>query len=143
MTEIQNVITVKELAQELKVSPKSLRKWMRDNKIEKPGSRWEWSPEDATVGQIRNWRNGQKEKVQEAAAEVKEAIQEPEVIIPEGPVTIFTQGNWTVWKNPEGAVQAIYQGPNSKDSTPWITEKAKIRKTLPKHIKAIMEGAIQ
>jgi hypothetical protein len=46
---------------------------------------------------------------------------------------------WRVYKNDSGEVYAIRQSPCSSTSTPWISDKNKIRKSLPKKIKAIIE----
>src|SRR5690606_21941066 len=56
--QMTNVITVKEIAIEVKTSPKNLRKWLRTNGIEKPGARWEWPENDEVITKIRNHWNG-------------------------------------------------------------------------------------
>lgn len=140
MTNIQKVteevITAKELAMELNLTAKSFRKWLRDKGIEKPSTRWEWPISHPAIAQIRELRNNlevsQVEEVNEPQEEL-ETIQE-----------IFTKGNWKVLLDTQAsAVQALYQGPNSEDRTPWITEETQIRKTLPKYIQAEIKRVLQ
>ena len=53
-----------------------------------------------------------------------------------------TNGNvfgWKVYKNELGEIKATMQSPISSTSTPWIIDKSKIRKSLPKKIKTIIE----
>ena len=52
-----NIITVKDLADEFGVAPKTLRKWLRKNSA-KPGGRWEWHEGSSDIEDIRRaWKN--------------------------------------------------------------------------------------
>lgn len=58
-----NIITVKDLADEFEVAPKTLRKWLRKN-FAKPGGRWEWHEGSSDIEDIRrSWKeqNGEDE----------------------------------------------------------------------------------
>ena len=58
-----NIITVKDLADEFGVAPKTLRKWLRKN-FAKPGGRWEWPEGSSDIEDIRKaWKeqNGEDE----------------------------------------------------------------------------------
>ena len=58
-----NIITVKDLADEFGVAPKTLRKWLRNN-FAKPGGRWEWPEGSSDIEDIREaWKeqNGKSE----------------------------------------------------------------------------------
>src|SRR5690606_38887989 len=58
-----NIITVKDLADEFGVAPKTLRKWLRNN-FDKPGGRWEWPEGSPDIENIRKaWKeqNGKSE----------------------------------------------------------------------------------
>lgn len=58
-----NIITVKDLADEFGVAPKTLRKWLRKN-LDKPGGRWEWHEGSSDIEDIRRaWKeqNGEDE----------------------------------------------------------------------------------
>lgn len=135
------VVTIKELASDLKTTPKGLRKWLRDHNINKPGKRWEWSPGDESLELIKQLRKGTKrgrpagkvKKVKEASPERKSPTEE---------ILFFEKGNWTVWKNADGAARAEYKGPKSTDKTPWYTEVGNVRPSLPKFIKEQLEKAI-
>lgn len=129
-----NIITLKELAIDLGTSPKALRKWLRDNNIEKPGSRWEWVEGDKAIDHIKELRQttkrGRPKKVLKVASEPVTNLD---------PYIIESVGKWNVWKNPEsGAVQAIYEGPKSTDKTPWYLEESEIRPSLPKKVKEVI-----
>lgn len=51
-----NIITVKDLADEFGVAPKTLRKWLRKNS-DKPGGRWEWHEGSPEIEDIRRaWK---------------------------------------------------------------------------------------
>lgn len=52
-------------------------------------------------------------------------------------------GGWTVFKNELGEIRATRQSPISSVCTPWINDKNKIRKSLPKKIKAIIEKNLE
>lgn len=125
VVEMEEIVTLKELAYELGTTPKALRKWLRDHKIKKPGSRWEWLENDQRLEEIRQLRKGVKPgKPTKKEAEEKE------------PFIIESIGKWNIWKNPQtGAVQAVYQGPNTTDKTPWYTEGGQVRPSLPKKVK--------
>jgi len=69
--QFENLVTVKELAIELGLSPKSLRKRIRDNNIPKPSTRWEWNEDDEVVKLIRSWKTNGKRK-QEAPKKPEE-----------------------------------------------------------------------
>ena len=60
VVETEEIVTLKELAYELGTTPKALRKWLRDHKIKKPGSRWEWLENDQRLEEIRQLRKGVK-----------------------------------------------------------------------------------
>lgn len=53
-----NIITVKDLADEFGVAPKTLRKWLRKN-LAKPGGRWEWHEGSSDLEDIRRAWKGQ------------------------------------------------------------------------------------
>lgn len=55
-----NIITVKDLADEFGVAPKTLRKWLRKN-FDKPGGRWEWNEGSSDIEDIRRAWNEQNE----------------------------------------------------------------------------------
>lgn len=118
------IVTLKELAFELKTSPKGLRKWLRDNKFTKPGKRWEWNASDPQLAEIKEQRKAPK--------------KQPEAVKLD-PFVLSEVGSWKIWKDPKNeSLRAVYEGPKTTDKTPWITEADKIRKTLPKKVKAEM-----
>lgn len=118
------IVTLKELAFELETTPKGLRKWLRDNKFPKPGKRWEWNVSDPQLTEIKEQRKAPKKKA--------EAVKL-------NPFILSEVGSWKIWKNPKnGSLRAVYKGPKTTDKTPWVTEADKIRKTLPKKVKAEM-----
>lgn len=136
------IVTLKELAFELKTSPKGLRKWLRDNKFTKPGKRWEWNASDPQLAEIKEQRKAPKKKAPKA--EVKDSAvpsapkKQPEAVKLE-PFILSEVGSWKIWKDPKNeSLRAVYEGPKTTDKTPWITEADKIRKTLPKKVKAEM-----
>lgn len=137
------LVTVKDLAQELFINAKSLRKKIRDNKIPKPGTRWEWPDNHPDVKVIRSWKDQPVKPKKEAKAEVKEVIKEeeaPKVITVDA--IVYQKGNWTIIKSPQG-VKATYITDKSQDSTPWYTEESQIRKTLPAYLKEEIKKALQ
>lgn len=55
------IITVKDLADEFGVAPKTLRKWLRKN-FAKPGGRWEWHEGSSDIEDIRRaWKEQNSE----------------------------------------------------------------------------------
>lgn len=150
---VEEVVTLKELAFELGTTPKGLRKWLRDNKFPKPGKRWEWPTEDSQLSEIREQRKTPRKAAKKQAPSSQELVKKMEsngkkldqTIVKatkraEKPRKIVVIGKWEIWKNPEnGAMRAIYNGPNSTDKTPWITSKSEVRKSLPKKIKFELE----
>jgi len=62
------IITVKDLAEEFGVAPKTLRKWLRKN-FARPGGRWEWHEGSSNLEDIRRaWnkqQNGEYEEDEE------------------------------------------------------------------------------
>jgi len=52
-TEDANLVTVKELADDLGMTPTVLRKKLRSMKVEKPGGRWEWPEDHPDLPKIR------------------------------------------------------------------------------------------
>ena len=136
------IITLKELAFELESTPKGLRKWLRDNKFLKPGKRWEWDSQDPQLAEIRKERTQPKKKAPKA--EVKEsavpaAPKKHSEAVKLDPFILSEVGSWKIWKDPKNeSLRAVYEGPKTTDKTPWITEADKIRKTLPKKVKAEM-----
>lgn len=142
----ENLITVKELAIEIKTSSKNLRKWLRSNGIEKPGTRWEWPENHTDLTKILDHWNGKEPiapKVKESAATVQESIETAKPEPKEEVIYHNVKSNWKIIRNPEGAVKATYTGPTTTDSTPWITEEEQIRKTLPNYIKREIMEALQ
>lgn len=138
------VIRLSDLAQELGINRKALRKRLRDNKVQKPGTRWEWSPEDPTLEIIRNLKvNSKKGKGELSLEGIHQEIAEA---VEEGPKEIFNNRKedgtgWVLLAGPEG-VKGEYQGPKSTDCTPWITSEDQIRKTLPKYLKEEIRKAL-
>ena len=143
---MENLITLKELAGELNTTPKGLRKWLRDNNIPKPGSRWEWPENHESLDLIRTLRNSTKRGRPGTKKAVKVKVEEvivPEAKLPSKPVIVKVVGKWNIWKNEEGAIRAEFVGPNSTDKTPWYKEVEKIRPSLPKKVKsAIVENLL-
>lgn len=151
-----NIITISQLAEEMFMAPKSLRKKLRDNKIEKPGKRWEWPEDHRTVAQIRNWKNEKPSKQKAAKVEVPEVTgvdvpmetiiadiemeksmdeelgwgQEPEV----EEIQVLQMGAWTITVDPANGVKAEA----GKDKTKWMKSPEDIRPSLPKKVKTMI-----
>lgn len=140
-----NLITIKELASELYINSKSLRKKLRDNSIPKPGTRWEWQEDHEAVLTIRSWKDQpiktpRKQKAVVEGKEITIEIIEQKVVKveEEKEETVFEKatknGNWKIQKGPQG-VRAIYTSTSNTDVTKWITNESEIRPSLPKYIK--------
>jgi len=132
---MEQIKTIKELAAELKTTPKALRKWLRDHNINKPGKRWEWTEGHEDLEKIKQLRNefkrGRKKSVKD-----REEVKEPYIA--------EQVGAWSIWKDPKnGTVQAVYQGPKSTDKTPWYSDTTNIRKSLPKKVQEAIAKHLQ
>lgn len=156
-----NIITIKELASELYINSKSLRKKLRDNAIPKPGTRWEWQEDHEAVLTIRSWKDQpiKTPRKQKAVVEGKEItieiIEQKIVKVPESDHTlndkringerIFEKstksGKWII-KQGEQGVQAIYTSTSNTDATKWITNESEIRPSLPKYIQEEIKKAL-
>lgn len=137
-----NLITLKELAGELNTTPKGLRKWLRDNNIPKPGSRWEWPENHESLNQIRTLRNSTK-RGRSTGTKKAVKVKAEEAKLPSRPLIVEVVGKWNIWKNEKGAIRAEYVGPKSTDKTPWYTEIEEIRPSLPEKVKsAIVENLL-
>lgn len=51
-----DIITVKDLADEIGIDPTELRKRLRDSDLKKPSGRWEWTKDHADLKVIRAWK---------------------------------------------------------------------------------------
>lgn len=146
-----NIITIKELASELYINSKSLRKKLRDNAIPKPGTRWEWQEDHEAVLTIRSWKDQpiKTPRKQKAVVEGKEItieiIEQKIVKVPEEEKTIFEKatksGKWRI-KIGEKGVQAIYTSTSNTDITKWIANESEIRPSLPKYIQEEIKKAL-
>jgi len=57
-------ITVEQLALELGITAKALRKQLRSKGVQKPGKRWEWTTKDPIIETIRSWKKEPKQPLQ-------------------------------------------------------------------------------
>jgi SNF2 family DNA or RNA helicase len=53
---IGEIVTIKDLADELKMEPTDLRKRLRGSDLEKPSGRWEWPIDHKDLAVIRKWK---------------------------------------------------------------------------------------
>lgn len=77
-TEDANLVTVKDLADELGISPVSLRKKLRNMDIEKPSGRWEWPEDHPDLDVIRGTEEEEEAPAPKKAKKAKKVKPEPE-----------------------------------------------------------------